>query len=269
MLTDGGALFTALLPLLGLLLGVYSSFAGLGGGMIMTPVLSVVFGLPYPEAIACSVAQMVGTSASGFWRHWRLGHIDWRLAGSFLTGSLPGAVTGRLLLQHLSERYGAGGGLRTAFNAVFACLLIASGLMLTIRLMRLRRARGTEHRCLTRAARLQSAWARGALLAGSGFLAGAMAGLLSIGGGIVTVPVLVGLLGVPVTVAVGTSVLQMSLMAVAATVTSLGGTELNWPVILLLTVGSVPGAAIGPALLRALSGRFRLRRDGGPVSSGP
>lgn len=245
------------MPVVGFVVGVFSSFTGLGGAMILTPTLSMLFGLSYPTAISCTVAQMVGMSASGLWRHWRLGHVDGKLALNFLGGSVPGAVLGRLLLQRLDARFGGGGRLRVAFHLIFGIILVAGAAGMLVKAIRWsRRRRGGESRPSSRP-RLQAPVGRALAVGASGLLAGLLAGLLSLGGGVVTVPVLVALLGVPVTVAVGTSVFQMSLMAVAATLVSVRGHELDWQVILLLLVGSVPGAALGPLLLGRVAARFQ------------
>jgi uncharacterized membrane protein YfcA len=273
-------LLSALLPVLGLVVGVYSSFTGLGGGMIMTPALSLAFGLSYPDAVACTVAQMAAMSASGLWHHWRLGHIDWKLAGNFVVGSVPGAVVGRLFLEqlarHCDERV-----LRTTFNLIFAAVLAASAISMLMKAARWYRrpdarkagttgsapgarrqagatseGRGSADRHGASGPRLHAPVVRAVTLGVAGVGAGVLAGLLSLGGGVVAVPVLVGLLGVRPTVAVGTSVFQMAVMSVAASVVSLKGTGLDGTVIGLLLAGSIPGAALGPVLLARLTRRF-------------
>ena len=236
--------------------------------MIMTPALSLVFGLSYPDAIACTVAQMAAMSASGLWHHWRLGHIDWKLAGNFVVASVPGAVVGRLFLEqlarHCDERV-----LRATFNLIFAAVLAASAISMFLKAVRWYRrpgerqqasapggGRGSAEGQGARGPRLHAPVVRAVTLAIAGVGAGVLAGLLSLGGGVVAVPVLVGLLGARLTVAVGTSVFQMAVMSVAASVVSLKGTGLDGTVIGLLLAGSIPGAALGPGLLARLTRRF-------------
>lgn len=267
MVIEGGILFFVLLPVLGFVVGVYGSFAGVGGGVVLTPVLSLAFGLSYPEAIACTMAQMVGMSASAVLRHWRLGHIDWKLAAFFLVGSLPGAALGRILLQRLDAAHGGDAELRSFFNVLFLSLLLLSMAGGVIKLWRRHRKKGRPPRP-SRRARLRTPTIRSVILVVSGVLTGGLAGMLSLGGGIVSLPVLVGLLGIPVTVAVATSLLQMSLSAVVATATSIGSGTLNWPVIGLLTLGSVPGATLGPILLGAAAKKLRRRKEARAVRDG-
>lgn len=126
-----------------------------------------------------------------------------------------------------------------------------------VRFLRRRRAAaGDTAPRNSRPALLKRRWGRAAAVFAGGFCAGLLAGLLAIGGGLVAVPVLAGLLGVPIASAVGTSVFQIVFTAAAGTWASLGKTELDWTVIGLLLVGSIPGAMTGPWLLKRTVERF-------------
>ena len=251
MLSDSPVLFHCLLPAAGLVVGIFGSFTGLGGAIILTPTLAVIFGLPYETAIGCSAAQIIGMAAAGAYRHWRLGHVRPLLAVNFLAGSIPGAVLGRLAIRHLTELYGDGGPLRTWLNGFYAAAVAISAAVMIAKLIRFLRRRGRAEPD-SRSPMLSTAPARAASVLTAGFGAGLLAGLLAMGGGVVTVPVLSAGLRLPIAVAVGTSVFQMIFMTAAATLTSLGTPELDWAVIGLLLAGSVPGPMIGPRLLKDL-----------------
>ncbi|MHC4663980.1 MAG: sulfite exporter TauE/SafE family protein [Planctomycetota bacterium] len=254
MLSDYPALWHGLLPVLGFLVGVFGSSTGLGGTIILTPVLATVFGLPYHVAIASALAQMIGMSASGLFRHYRLGNVNLKLALNFLAGSLPCAVLGRLLLQHITEEFGIGGNLRLALNIFYGLAVAASAVSLLVKLIRfIRRARRGEQS----KKRLKNPVTRGLVVLLCGAVSGFLGGLLALGGGIITLPVLVGGLGVGLSTAVGTSVFQMVFMGIAATVTSAGTADLNWVVILLLLCGSIPGSLVGPYALKFVIKRFK------------
>lgn len=256
MINASTPLFHLLLPVVGFCVGIFGSFTGLGGSIILTPTLAVVFGLPYDKAVTCALAQLVGMSMAGLVRHYRLGHVDLRLAGNFLAGSLPGAVLGRLMLQWISGTWGMEGGVRIAFHVFYGVSLAAGTGAMLVKLTRFLRHRDEERPAGAHRTRLSGRASKGSVLLLGGLAAGFLAGLLAIGGGIVTVPVLAGFLGVPVVTAVGTSVFQMVFSASAATFVSMKSGELDWAIVGLLLAGSIPGALIGPWLLNRAAARF-------------
>ncbi len=257
MLAESPALFYALLPVAGFAIGVFGSFTGLGGAIILTPALAMVFGLPYNTAVGCALAQMVGMAGVGLVRHYRLGHVDARLAINFLCGSIPGAVLGRMALREASAVYGMDGGLTVVFNVFYVSVIVAGIVSMVVKLARGWRRRGEQQTQAAKPARLTNPASRAAAVFAGGLGAGLLAGFFAIGGGIVTVPVLVSLLGVRVELAIGTSILQMIPMAAAGTVASWGSEDLNWTVIGLLLMGSLPGATLGPWLLQRVVGWWR------------
>src|SRR5699024_9519339 len=62
----------------GLLMGVLSALIGIGGGVVMVPLLIIGFGFTAHEAQGTSLAVMVPISPTGAWRHARRGYTDWR-----------------------------------------------------------------------------------------------------------------------------------------------------------------------------------------------
>jgi uncharacterized membrane protein YfcA len=81
-------------------------------------------------------------------------------------------------------------------------------------------------------------------------LVGLMTGFFGVGGGFLVVPALVLALGLPMPLAVGTSLLVIAINSAAAFVTRVGtGAHLDWPPVVALTlaavVGSLAGARVG------------------------
>jgi uncharacterized protein len=255
MLTQYPSLACALLVVVGCAVATMGSFSGLGGALLLTPILAIGFGLPYHTAIGCTVAQTIGMSAIAVFRHYRLGHMDWPLAGNFIVGSVPGAILGRLTLHRLNEAYGAAPWLRVAFNVFYLSVLIAGAAVIAARVLKSQGGPAAQAAPAERAARLGVSMIRLPVVWMAGALAGGLAGLLAIGGGLVAVPVLSGLLAVPITTAVGTSILQMVFTTTAATLVSMGTTDLDARVIGCLLLGAVPGATAGPWLLHRVAGR--------------
>src|SRR5204863_422138 len=86
----------------------------------------------------------------------------------------------------------------------------------------------------------------------AGFAAGFVSGLLGVGGGIIMVPILTTILGMPLKRALGTSLVVISAIVVPGTIVHALLGHIDWAIFLVLTVGVVPGARIGATLaLRA------------------
>ena len=94
--------------------------------------------------------------------------------------------------------------------------------------------------------------------------AGLLSGLLGIGGGLVIVPALAGLLGVPLKRALGTSLLAVVVLVIPGTIVHAVLGNIDWAASLFLVIGSLPGARSGAKIalgtkertLRLLVGSF-------------
>jgi uncharacterized protein len=95
-----------LLILFGLGVGVLVGTTGMGGGSLMTPLLILVFGIKPVVAIGTDLAYAAVTKTVGGWRHFRQGTVDIPIALWLGVGSIPGALSGTLLLDRLQAAYG-------------------------------------------------------------------------------------------------------------------------------------------------------------------
>lgn len=86
--------FTPLLVLLGLAAGSSASLFGIGGGVIMVPMLNLFFGLTMHEAIATSLVVILPTTIAGALFHHRLESIDASALRFLIPTALVGAVLG-------------------------------------------------------------------------------------------------------------------------------------------------------------------------------
>lgn len=73
----------------GLAVGFLSGLTGVGGGILITPLL-IFIGVPPLVAVGTGAAQIVGGSAIGSYAHWRMGNVDMRMAFVLLAGSWTG-----------------------------------------------------------------------------------------------------------------------------------------------------------------------------------
>jgi len=103
-------LLALLLMATGLFAGLLAGLLGVGGGIIMVPVLELA--LPYAGfprewcmhvAVATSLAAIVPTSISSSRAHYRRGGIDWKLARAWAPGVVIGGLAGSLLASSVSD----------------------------------------------------------------------------------------------------------------------------------------------------------------------
>lgn len=138
---------------LGLGIGVLSGLFGVGGGFMMTPLLHVVFGVPYTLAVGSTLAQMVPTAAFGTWKHWKLGHVSVRLGLIVAFGGLLGSEIGVRIQQLLRRLPDVSIGIQqlsgfdVGMSLLFVLLLLAIGTSMWIETGRSRsRQRRNEQR---------------------------------------------------------------------------------------------------------------------------
>ena len=232
--------FDLLLALSGLLAGAFGALLGLGGGILIVPILTLGFGLPLTAAVGTSLICVIATSTGGAAINVRAGRADVRLGILLGAGTVVGALTGGVIAGFLPERIVA---------ALFAGLLAYT----SYRMARgaLRRAEPTQEPIRPpvpseSVSEAEPDHPRLPLALGGSFAAGNVSGLLGVGGGIVIVPLLHLTMGAPMRVAVATSNFMIGITAAAGAYAYLfrGDVDANVaaPVVLGVAVGSAVGA---------------------------
>jgi uncharacterized membrane protein YfcA len=107
----------------------------------------------------------------------------------------------------------------------------------------------------TRGAHAGSLMVTAAKVALGGAAVGFLTGFLGVGGGFLVVPALVIMLRMPITLAIGTSLLIIALNSVSSMVSRIGVAYLDWRIIVPFTLGAVVGTLAGKRLADRLSGR--------------
>jgi uncharacterized membrane protein YfcA len=78
--------------LVGLLVGTFSGLFGVGGGVLMVPLMVIIWKLDPKMAIGTSLAAMVPTAFFGSIRHYTLRNVDLSLAACLSVGAILGTV---------------------------------------------------------------------------------------------------------------------------------------------------------------------------------
>ncbi|UFJ42532.1 sulfite exporter TauE/SafE family protein [Brevibacillus humidisoli] len=83
--------------------GIVIGATGMGGGLIMTPLLILGFGVPPKVAVATDLIFASVTKLFGAWQHWRQQTVDYVLLKRVLLGSIPGTLIGIVVLKWLAD----------------------------------------------------------------------------------------------------------------------------------------------------------------------
>ena len=235
--------------------GFLSGLFGVGGGFLMTPLL-IFIGVPPPVAVGTEANQIVASSVSGVLAHWRRANVDFKMGFVLLLGGFVGSSLGVILFKYLQNL----GQLDLVIKLSYVIFLgIIGFLMLWESSRTIIRSRSAAAR---RGKLHQHNWFHGLpfkmrfrksklyISAILPFLIGATVGVLSaimgVGGGFIMVPAMIYLLGMPTSLAIGTSLFQI--IFVTANVTFLQALTVQTVDILLavlLLTGAVIGAQFG------------------------
>lgn len=85
------------LLVIGAVSGFVAGLLGVGGGVILVPVLTGILRFPIKTALGTSLAVVAAQAIPGSVTHALLGNIDWAIAGGLVLGVIPGARIGSRL----------------------------------------------------------------------------------------------------------------------------------------------------------------------------
>ena len=91
-----------LIAIIGSFAGVLSGLLGVGGGLVIVPMLVYVSKLNIHQAIATSLVIIVPTAAMGALRHYWAGHIVWRHAFVVALFAMVGGYVGAQIATEMS-----------------------------------------------------------------------------------------------------------------------------------------------------------------------
>jgi hypothetical protein len=116
----------------GLAAGVVSSLLGIGGGVVLVPILILVFAFPAHEATVTSLAYIAPVALAGALLGWHRGHqVHWGLVAVAVPTGLVGAYLGAWASHRLST---------SQLKIVFGILMVVIGLRLATATLRSRGA---------------------------------------------------------------------------------------------------------------------------------
>ncbi len=224
---------------LSLAIGLSLGLLGGGGSILTVPILVYALGMEAKSAIATSLFVVGVTSAAALIPHARAGRVQMRTGLVFGTAGMVGA-------------YAAG---RVAHYIPAGVLLIAFAVMMLVTAVAMMRGRKEP----ARRGEAPPTHLPVAKVIVEGLVVGGVTGLVGAGGGFLVVPALVLLGGLPMTIAVGTSLVVISMKSFAGFVGYLGHVSVDWKVAGLVTVMAVVGSLAGSQIAGKIP-QERLRK---------
>ena len=223
---------TALVLLLGgVAAGCLGALAGVGGGILLVPLMSLL-GVPFPIAVATSLVAVVATSTGSAVRFLEDDLCDVRLGIQLETMTVTGAIIGSLAATRIPV-----GALQVTFGVLALYLAIWQLLM-----ARRRPAADDATAVAGTYRRLPAGMA-------VSVVAGAVSALLGIGGGALKVPVMNMVMGVPFRIASATSNYMIGVTAAASALLYFRRGQIDLGIAAPVVLGVLGGAALGSRLM--------------------
>ena len=222
--------------LVGVCIGVLSGLLGIGGGLVMVPVFRLVFGMSAVASTATSLFTIIPTSVTGVVAHMR----------------------GKTCVPKLGLALGIGGALTSSIGVWLAqispswLVMLAAALVIgysafTMLRKALKASGGGSGQGAFQAPELTGADLAKAV--GIGMVAGMASGYVGLGGGFIMVPLMVSLLGMPMRLASGTSLIAVLILATPAAIMQCVIGNVSYLVGIATACGSIPGAFLGARLV--------------------
>jgi uncharacterized protein len=240
---------------LGVFAGTFGSLVGVGGGVIVVPILTVFFGVPLKTAVAASLIGVIAISLAGGSRYLAAGTVDRRLGLVLLAASSSGAVLGGMVAGALDAAILSG-----VFGVVL--LLVAAQVVRTGEpAARPSAAGGTRSSYVEpkTGATVEYRPERIGLGLAISAVTGSLSALLGIGGGVINVPTMATIMGVPFRVAVATSTYMLGTTAAVGGAAYYARGQLDPFVAAPVALGIIAGAQMGSRLAPRVSA-IALRR---------
>ncbi len=227
-------------------IGIIAAMLGIGGGILMVPILNLGFELPMKKATGTSLVVIIFTALSSSFAYFRQKRIHYKLGLIYATVTIPGAILGAIIGSMLEE---------AILQLVFGLFMMPIAAKM---ILRPKKRRHTENDNLIQLqddileqlpSISQQQYTFGLIL---GFIAGFASGLLGIGGGAVAVPTLALVIGLPMHFAVGTSAFVMIFTSIAGVSVKIWDKGVAWDFVPWMILGIVFGAQIGAKFARKI-----------------
>ena len=221
--------------LIGFVVGTLIGMTGLGGGVLLLPLL--IFGLHIPAIMAVGSDALFNfvTKIGSSWLHLRKGTVRRKVVVAMAIGSIPGSYAGVSLLTHLRALYGTGVNdfIKSAVGLLLVCipvLLLSQGQI--------------EERVANRPPTMKSFVGMTFI----GLFAGFLVGMTSVGSGSIIMMLLLLFYSYPPKVMVGTDIVHAVVLTGMTSLLHYRAGNVDFTLVGGLLIGSIPGGLLGTQL---------------------
>ena len=276
-----------LLVLLGVIVGTLGGFFGVGGGFLITGGL-LVFGVPPLFAVGTGLTLVMGSSIINMLKHRGMGNVDFKLGLIMVCGTVPAEI----LAENLNSKLDQAGIAGPVISCVFIVFLTTLGIFIIYDFLKTSKQRKHGGESVSTAnlalrvqtlripphsikipglrpfstyvtlplSRIESISVFIPLTIGFGI--GFLAGLLGAGGGFILMPLLVYVVGIPTTVAIGTDLFQIIITGSVGTFLYSLGNHVDPLMAIVMLIAASLGSQLGasatklvdPSRIRVLFG---------------
>jgi uncharacterized membrane protein YfcA len=221
--------------LVGFFVGILIGMTGVGGGVLLLPIL--IFGLRVPPIIAVGSDAVFNffTKIPASLMHLGKGTVRRKVVMALAAGSVPGSILGVKLLMHIRHLYGDG---------VNNFIKMAVGVLLIVIPTLLLFQRRIEERIANRPPTMQGF----AGMVGIGLLAGFLVGMTSVGSGSIIMMLLLLFYSFPPKINVGTDIVHAVVLTGVTGLLHFEFGNVDPGLVVSLLIGSIPGGLIGSHL---------------------
>ena len=240
--------------LAGVFVGVMSGLLGVGGGTIMVPIFRLAFGMSPLASTATSLFAIIPTSISGVVAHARAKTCVPKLG---LALGVGGAVMSPMGVWLASVSPGWLVICVAAIVIGFSAFKMFKKAVKCAPTPRAGRAGGNVQAASAKAMPDQPVLSRKQYLQGAciGLIAGLASGYVGVGGGFIMVPLMLAVLGIPMSLASGTSLIAIMILAIPGVIEQGLLGNIDYLAGIAIVVGSIPGALVGARLVRVVPER--------------
>ncbi|MGA9363758.1 MAG: sulfite exporter TauE/SafE family protein [Bacteroidota bacterium] len=239
----------------GIVTGVLGALLGLGGGVFFIPYLVLLLGVPIHQAIATGIVCVIATSSAAASVNVERKFTNIRLGMVLEVATTAGAILGGFTANALSG---------AVLSKVFGGLLFLVAFLMIRRVWMGRDAAATAG---------ENGWIRGSyfdpaanrevtytvrrlpVALSFSLIAGNLSGLLGIGGGVIKVPAMNLLCGVPMKAATATSNFMIGVTAVASAFIYYANNRIHPVITCAAVIGVLVGSMVGTTISAKIHGR--------------
>ncbi|MBD1373621.1 sulfite exporter TauE/SafE family protein [Hazenella sp. IB182357] len=217
----------------GFVVGLLVGLTGMGGALLMTPLLIVLYGFSPTMAIGTDLVYACATKAAGSIQHYRQKTVDWEIVKKLAQGSVPGGILGVFLIRlfDLATSFS----IEMVLGTVLGYTFILVSLVMVIQLVQHNKERSIRNNMKIS-------------LRITGFLGGLLVGLTSVGSGSVFIAILILTTALSAAKLVGTDVVHAFILTLSAGAVHASFGHVDWTFVIWLLIGSIPGILLGGKL---------------------